>query len=173
MSTKEQRQKWAKQRIDALKAMKRCVCCGKQDAYTLVGRWRCAECSEKNAQYAFKWQREHPEETKTRQKNYYEKRKANRICVLCGNPLPPERKAVSCKRCSVKYAEYKRQERLRKNETSPLYSFVEQHPDMCTRCRKAPRYKNFKLCEACYNHNVSASHKAAEIRHQNEEENKT
>ena len=63
MSTKEQRQKWAKQRIDALKAMKRCVCCGKQDAYTLVGRWRCAECSEKNAQYAFKWQREHPKKT--------------------------------------------------------------------------------------------------------------
>lgn len=173
MSTKEQRRKWAKQRIDALKAMKRCVDCGKQDAYTLSGRCRCAECTEKNRQSALKWHHEHPEEAKARIKNFYEKRKANRICVMCGNPLPPERKAFACKRCSAKYTEYKRQEMLRKNKTTPRYLFIEQHPDLCTRCRKAPRYKNYKLCKACYNHNVSASHKAAEIRHQNEEENKT
>lgn len=66
MSTAEQ----SKKRRDTLKHLKRCVICGKTDAYTLNGRACCAECCEKQKKYN---QNINKEKAQQRKKSYTKK----------------------------------------------------------------------------------------------------
>lgn len=62
-----------KERYDILKHLKRCVHCGKTDAYTLIGRACCAECCEKQSNYNQNISKNNKEKAQKRKKNYTKK----------------------------------------------------------------------------------------------------
>lgn len=51
MRNKERHYEHTKRRFERMKAEHRCVVCGNQDARTLIGKQKCAECAEKNDIY--------------------------------------------------------------------------------------------------------------------------
>ena len=55
--------KYTKVRRETLRAMKKCVVCGKRDENTLNGRWRCKACSDKLNKH---------------QRDYYKRQKENK-----------------------------------------------------------------------------------------------
>lgn len=65
---------------------KLCVSCKQQDAFTLNGRWRCAECSEKLNQRHREIMAQDPEKRYQTQKAYREDHKARGLCVQCTRP---------------------------------------------------------------------------------------
>ena len=69
-----------------MKKLQRCIQCGEQDAFTLAGRARCAECAEKARIYNRERAAKHQEEINARNRRYAEDRKAAGLCVKCGRP---------------------------------------------------------------------------------------
>lgn len=89
-----------KQSYNYLKTVRRCVQCGKQDAYTLNGRTYCAECMEwRNAYYQKR--REDPEYAKKWADRSTERRRRFResgLCPRCGKkPEPPYSLCAKCR----------------------------------------------------------------------------
>lgn len=66
------------------KAHKCCADCGKQDAYTLNGRYRCFECAEKRRKTPIEYI---PEEKQTVPSIPRHERGKYGMCYLCGDPL--------------------------------------------------------------------------------------
>lgn len=121
-----------------------CVQCGKEDAYTMNGRARCAECSRKKTERAKKKYLENPE-FKEEKLNYgrehRRKNKAAGLCISCGRPA--EQGHVYCGRCLVR-------QRIYYHEN---YVFSAPPPDsVCRHCRKAPVVEGYKLCVDCLDH---------------------
>lgn len=80
-----------------LKENHRCTSCKKQDAFTLAGRWLCSDCNDKHNKY-------NPKERTEKQRKYdrdrYDWKKANGICVKCNRPAQDGK--TLCKFCSAK-----------------------------------------------------------------------
>ena len=103
MSTSEIQKQRNKSRYDLLKTLNRCVICGKQDAYTLMGKSCCCDCLEKKRQYAKNYNATHPEICRETHKNSILKRKLNKLCIYCGRPIPSHRSGkVTCQLCAEK-----------------------------------------------------------------------
>ena len=100
-------------RANYMKAVHRCIRCGKQDAYTLAGKQRCYECVEKEKQRCKEYNKRNSEKNKQRAKERYYRLKSQGLCVVCA-----KRKAQSgrtlCLRCAIKSNEYVRNYNLRK-----------------------------------------------------------
>jgi ribosomal protein S14 len=91
-------------RVETMKTLQRCVRCGEKDAYTMVGKQLCYECTEKGKEYAKVYHQNHLEQSKIKMKERYEKLKADGICVQCG-----KQKAffgTKCKMCRAKFNKY-------------------------------------------------------------------
>lgn len=136
MSTAEQ----SKKRRDTLKHLKRCVICGKTDAYTLNGRACCAECCEKQKKYN---QNINKEKAQQRKKKLYEERKLNHLCVHCGKALPDDYKYTNCEKCRAKLIQACERNN-RKNGVFP------RDTSLCHHCQKKPPLKYKKVCADCY-----------------------
>jgi len=74
----------------------RCAECGKADAYTIGGRYRCAECAEKRRQWDARKDRE-KENAKAR--DLRADRRENGQCTKCGVQLPSGNTYLMCSRC--------------------------------------------------------------------------
>lgn len=75
-----------------------CCDCKQRDAFTMNGRWRCAECGEKYNQ----WQSERRKAGAQAKENasaraQYAERKETGLCVQCGKPAVSGK--VRCPRC--------------------------------------------------------------------------
>lgn len=111
----------------------RCYRCGTQDAYTINGRTRCAECVEKGRLQTEKHRPEHKEQVKASQKALYYARKNAGLCPQCGRPR--DGATVYCKTCAAR-----RRENWRKNYVNPMLH--------CRRCDNMPE-PGYSYCKEC------------------------
>lgn len=134
-----------------------CMDCGKRDAFTLGGKCRCAECSERHSAYKRDRTAENEKHRMER-----ERRRSNRLCTRCGNPLPTAHYPyVMCERCRA--SERQRQERQRR-EAGIVPKQLWRELGLCVRCGK-PRLdgltvwggEEIKLCQRCYADTVNAA----------------
>lgn len=91
---------WGK-RVKYLMANQRCVRCCKQDAYTLAGKQRCFDCTEKEKKNQRKYNEAHREEIKLKMKERSAKLKAEGICVFCGKRKARTKRTL-CAHCAAK-----------------------------------------------------------------------
>lgn len=121
-----------------MKKLQRCIQCGEQDAFTLAGRARCAECAEKARIYNRERAAKHQAEINARNRRYAEDRKAAGLCVKCGRPSDGH---SSCPICRAKNAE-----RARKARGGDLRGVG----GLCKMCGRYEAIPGEKLCERCY-----------------------
>ena len=113
----------------------RCSCCGTQDAYTINGRTRCAECVEKGRLLAEKNRPKYKAQVRAAQQKLYWSRKDAGLCPQCGRPR--DGATVYCKRCAAM-----RRENQRKNYGAQTIhcrhceSMPEPGPTYCRSCKE-------------------------------------
>jgi hypothetical protein len=73
-----------RERYQTMKLLHKCVVCGKQDAFTMIGKARCSECAEKHSALGRKSYKINHDKRIIRQHEYVANRIANHICVMCG-----------------------------------------------------------------------------------------
>ena len=83
-----------------------CRDCGKEDAYTMVGKTYCAECTEKNrkAKEIARLDPERKAKMLEQHKAMQEHRKTNGLCPICGRPVSDGH--VWCSKCRAKNRNY-------------------------------------------------------------------
>lgn len=120
-----------------------CASCKKQDAYTLAGRWLCAECTEKvNAQYKERYL-DNRESINARRRAKIAERKAAGICINCGNrPAAPGK--TRCEICLAKWRKYTAKCRAMQGVNIPRGG-----NGMCFTCNAAPSVDGYRLCPQC------------------------
>lgn len=128
-----------KERYYWFREHKMCGKCGNQDAYTLIGRAYCYECSEKyncNRPYQYNSQK---------QKERYNRRKENGICVKCGAKEAREGK-TTCASCQSHCSQWRSNKCLTKKSKN----------NTCSRCAEEldgqinVYGEKSKLCSKCY-----------------------
>lgn len=145
----------------------RCVSCGKQDAFTMIGKVRCAECSDKDAELKRKLNEgpAHKEKERLKRIERNEQRQANGLCIQCGRKAGGGYKY--CPRCRAKDRNRKRRQRQGK-------SFA-RGTILCWQCNKEIPILGHKLCQSCYEKKseicrimtrLNAQRKAEETQHE-------
>ena len=117
-----------------------CVSCGKQDAYTLIGRSQCAECAEKS-------NRNRRRREKSCRRDKYYARKANGLCVDCGKPAAEGR--VRCEYHAERARQNNKRWGHRKQEEKGV-NFPRGGSGFCYRCNKRDSLPGMKVCPSCY-----------------------
>ena len=118
-----------------------CVSCGREDAYTMAGRARCAECAERCRANQEKYLAD-PKKRKALTDRARERRRArkeNGLCPMCGKK--PMDGHVKCLKCTLR----QRRADLKKRGG--------RHPKldgMCRQCNKREPMPGKKLCSDCY-----------------------
>lgn len=133
-------------RKDYYRARQRCVSCGQQDAFTLIGKRLCADCTEKAAQQSKEYDREHRQERNAYKMEWTRKRKEMGLC-RCGRPS--EGGYARCARCRARENAQRRKNPLRD------YS-------VCWTCKKNPVMDGKKLCRECWEQSCRNLEKARE-----------
>lgn len=128
---------YSTERYYLYKKLNMCVNCGKQDAYTLVGRALCQDCAEKEA--TRKRQRD-KSLRQTQRKALRQKHIENHECVVCGKPLPKDYKYKSCTQC-------RNYNKLRERTDK---TFTRGENGVCYLCNKKTSMENKRLCKNCY-----------------------
>lgn len=126
------------------RANQRCTRCGKQDAFTLIGKRLCAECTEKAAQNSTRYGKEHLEERTAYKREWRQKCRDAGLCPRCGKPV--DGGYVICKRCRAK-DNARREKKRRENGVSPYCMRDER---VCWTCKKRPVMDGKKLCRECW-----------------------
>lgn len=142
--------------------LNRCGGCGRQDAFTMSGRARCADCAEVQRRASKKIREATSEELKRKKAEHYKTLKEEHRCVKCGKALSPAWDKVICQRCNAKAKQRYLSNRVIRPGHEPHALFSELHPDICTRCRKRPRYQHHKLCEFCYQDQLAIAKKGTQ-----------
>ena len=143
-----------KENYQYLKKQHRCVNCTKQDAYTLAGRARCYECSEKNRNGANKYRNKNKDEVNKKRQKKYASLRAEHICLRCRKPLSLEDygKHIYCSVCRGKAREYKKSKRIEKGYATQEYRVSGY---VCYICCKNPPMEGRKVCKDCYDRIMS------------------
>lgn len=128
-----------------------CVKCGKEDAYTMVGRALCAECDEIRSVKG-KINREKDVESyrthdKIRAKKRYHDLKTAHRCIVCGKALPSWWNHVRCPEHHRHVRDWSRNDRRSRGIISHTEA-LEQ--GKCFLCMKKPAANGKKMCEECY-----------------------
>ena len=111
-------------RVETMMALKRCVRCGKQDAYTMNGHQRCYDCIEKARNYQRERNKKRAEQIKENQKNRYHRLKSQGLCVTCGKK-PALKNGVKCKECFNTSQIYYRKYYLERSKNDSKGTFAE------------------------------------------------
>ena len=121
-----------------------CSECGKQDAYTIGGKRRCFDCTEKEKHK--KMTDEQRELHNKKEKERYYKRKENGICTECGRKA--EKGFAKCLRCLIKDRNRHKSDDVPRHERGAY--------GLCYICgkelngQKNVDGKDSKLCKSCY-----------------------
>lgn len=122
-----------------------CTQCGKEDAYTMMGRSRCADCAEVARKSCEKARQDPVKYRKILDCNLNKKyrRKEAGLCPRCGKPTNNGR--VHCEECLKK-------ERMRYKRNK---EYVERGEyGKCYICNKREAIPGKRLCEECYERNL-------------------
>lgn len=112
----ERQKSYSRNRRSALRAMGRCVGCGKK-IDTGYGLAVCEECHDRMTGGLALYRQEHPEKSRERAREYHRRRKENGICNSCGKPSRPG--MWRCQSCQKKLT-LKNAERRRANARVPF-----------------------------------------------------
>lgn len=150
-----QRKEASKRHREKMKKEGRCLYCGKEDAYTIIGRVRCFDCSEKERIRKIQYRNDPDKSEKERIKRI--RRKGNWIedgkCPLCGRKNTGRYKY--CQYCRAK--DKRRKQKNRENK-----SFT-RGTTLCWQCNKEKPIEGKKLCAECYKvalRNIEIANKA-------------
>lgn len=137
-----ERSKYLKERKRWLHEHKLCIDCKSQDAFTLVGKMRCAECTEKA--------RIRRSKKKIPKKDYVEMG----LCACCGNTKNNEKNV--CDKCHQRFFDMSRKARAHhgegrktdhdRNPQMPRSEWVKN--GFCYLCGEKKQY-GIKVCEDC------------------------
>lgn len=111
-----------------------CTECKKQDAYTLAGRYRCYECTQKHNEYKTSNHKQidyaaDRTQNRSTDKIRRSERPANGLCYLCGKPLSgiqlayQDRESHLCDECYKKSAESLKIARISYSENHNGHSY--------------------------------------------------
>lgn len=146
MSNKEEERAWRQ----FLKEHHICVRCGKRDAFH--NKTMCPECLEKEQKRGRERYAENREQILQRKKKYnkslYARRKAEGLCVKCGQKKAT--KGVCCLECYVKERkrEIERTEK-RKRENGGYIREIRKEKGLCAQCGE-PTLPGQRLCQKHY-----------------------
>ncbi len=119
-----------------------CTECHAQDAFTMAGRALCGECARKSREAkARKYEFQSPA-IRFRNREAYQMRKENRLCVKCSKPLEPGNNRVRCLSCTRKLSRHDKQKVFEK----PLRG----DNGICWMCNKNPIEPGRECCAECY-----------------------
>ena len=124
-----------------LKEAHLCRDCKKQDAYTLGGRTRCAECAARHAAYNRKSRERNPEKVREQNRAKYQRMKQAHKCTNCGRPVNGR---TICKVCSTRHNNAERQRAIERGMNWPRG----EH-GYCWLCNKAKAVEGKRLCPEC------------------------
>lgn len=143
-----------KERQSYWQSRHRCGKCGKEDAYTMAGRKRCAECCERERA----WRAANKEKVREIRKRHNEKYKQEGRCMSCGAAL--DGSAVDyCGKCWSHILRHRLNRKdARRGESTKNYPRGEN--GICYTCNKRPAREGSKLCEECYQKSLAALRKA-------------
>lgn len=128
------------------KLLQCCVKCGKQDAFTLIGKTTCAECNETQRKCDAKRNAERSEEYKEAKRQKRQEAKANGICTTCLKRTAMKGYA-KCEKCRAAYIRYNKKRSLNSNKLSASEAY---YCGLCMQCRKKPHMEGRKQCPECY-----------------------
>lgn len=151
---KKRKNECAKQNRQWKKERHLCTCCGKQDAYTLVGRSFCYECCEKER----KRKRSNQAMSKIYAQRYekYHKNIALGICPICGKREVTDGH-INCQLCRAKKAQ--REAKYRFNR-GVLPRCLLDGVDRCAVCGAENVVEGHKVCMRCLENGRNAIEKA-------------
>lgn len=124
-----------------LKELHLCHDCKKKDAYTMAGRYYCADCSEKRRMYIKARRADTVKRQSELQKQHerIEKLKQDHKCIWCGKAVYNGKRL--CPTCGEKSRRWWKQYRgLNPRELGVI----------CWQCNKNPCADGHKLCAECY-----------------------
>lgn len=154
-SRKEQNAIYARETKAFFHSLHRCSECGTKDAYTMNGRWLCADCAEKYREYNRKYYERNAETVANRSKALRNYRREHHLCTRCGKPLADDYPYNTCEVCRAN-DNRKRCKRRREKGIIPRSQWREL--GLCMRCGAPNRmkgllaweHKEIELCEKCY-----------------------
>ena len=116
-----------------------CVICGKEDAFTMIGKRLCADCTEKHRQATADWYENNRERITKSERDQRSERIENHQCTVCGKPLPENFKLHTCEECRKKANLRRRRNRVHK--IIP--------PGLCGMCHREPVLPGKRICAKC------------------------
>lgn len=135
-----------------------CVDCGQEDAYTMAGRARCADCAERcranQERYSTDLEKRQIAADRTRERRHA--RKASGLCPMCGRK--PMLGHVKCLECTL---------RQRKADMKKRGERHQRIDAMCWQCNKREPILGKKLCPDCYPSALAKLEKANRVRIEN------
>lgn len=138
------------------KAQGTCYACGKEDAYTLIGKTLCADCMKKRVDNNRKCRERHKEENRKKNHEIILKLKSEGICTVCRH-RKAQQGYTTCKHCRDQAVIRRKKRRPNNGKLSPEQAL---YCGLCTRCRKEPHMEGRKLCPDCYADALKALEKA-------------
>ena len=137
----------AKERREWYKAHGICYKCGTADA--LKGKTLCADCADRQADYAAKnyWanKAEHLAKRHERQKKRSAERKAQGLCVVCGKREAQKGRT----RCAICAEKDRRKQLKHSRKIGRIPYDLRVSPDVCYICLGEPM-EGSRLCADCY-----------------------
>lgn len=151
--TKEERNKYARDTYALLKRLHLCIQCKAQDAYTLAGRARCYECTEKNNINARNSRKnKNKSETDNYRNDLRQRYRDEHKCIFCGKKLLTADKHTTCYRCRRKANNRKR---ISREINGTISRDILRDNGICWNCCKNPVLEGKKVCEKCYEKNLA------------------
>ena len=157
----QQRSEWQREYRGVLKHLHLCRDCKKMDAFTLSGKSRCAECTEKARIQRGKYMQnpENRAKSLTADRERRAERIENGCCAACGAPLYDSSYKL-CPKCRAKC-------RARNARAARKRGVLPRTDGICWQCNRAPVALGRGLCASCYEKKVPISLKNIEKAREN------
>ena len=133
-------------RYEYRKLNHRCVRCNTKDAFTLVGKTRCARCAEIVNENAKRYQEKHREEITRKKKESYQKAAEAGLCPRCKKRPIGKSKTGWCEYC---VAERRKMQNAREHKNGRISNEQVKALGLCWRCRKNPAAEGSGYCTSC------------------------
>lgn len=133
------------------RSQQRCIRCHKQDAFTLSGRSRCAECVEVNRQQKSSYREKHQSRLQDERKSWYYRMKAEGRCVKCGREVEDPANYTTCARCRARVRASDAERRL---ASGKIPKAIAADCGICGICNRRPAMEGRKTCPECYAQNM-------------------
>ena len=128
-----------------------CTACHGQDAYTLAGRSRCAECAEKNRIQKAAYRERNFDRLSDTNDDWYYRMKAEGRCVKCGREVEDPANYTTCAMCRAKQRAEDAERRL---ASGKIPKAIASDCGVCGICNRRPAMEGRKTCPECYAQNT-------------------